>query len=159
MTEPTDSDEPLVDELRALFARVDPVPAVVVQTGKAALGWRRLEADFAELLSDSAVDVEAAALARGIEVPIRSVTFTDGIVTIDLEIHHHDGESILLGQLSPASPAAIEVQRADAATIASAQADPFGRFRLTLAGGGTIRLLVTRDAPGAAIVETAWIAV
>ena len=44
-----------------LFAEVDPVPPLVIETAKASLGWRRLDADLAELLSDSALEEEAFA--------------------------------------------------------------------------------------------------
>jgi hypothetical protein len=70
MTDYPDPDDPLVAELRTLVARVDPVPPLVTQVAKAALGWRRLDADLAELLSDSALETEALALARGPGVPV-----------------------------------------------------------------------------------------
>ena len=34
--------DPLMDELRALVAKHDPVPPLLVETAKASLGWRRL---------------------------------------------------------------------------------------------------------------------
>jgi hypothetical protein len=63
MSEDIDPDEMLMVELRGLFTDVDPVPPLVIETAKASLGWRRLDADLAELLSDSALE-EAAMLRR-----------------------------------------------------------------------------------------------
>ena len=60
-----DRDERLADELRALVAPSTPCPAEVEAFAKAALGWRRLDADLAELLSDSALEAEALAGVRG----------------------------------------------------------------------------------------------
>ena len=69
MGEDLDRDELLIAELRAFFAEVDPVPPLVSETAKASLGWRRLDADLAELLSDSALEEEPFALARGRGAP------------------------------------------------------------------------------------------
>ena len=59
-----DRSEEVLRELRSLVDEVDPVPAEVTAFAKAALGWRRIDADLAELLSDSALEPETAALTR-----------------------------------------------------------------------------------------------
>src|ERR1700727_601281 len=82
-----DPDELLMAEVRAFFAEVDPVPPLVSETAKASLGWRRLDADLAELLSDSALEEQAFALARSGEATARAVTFSSGDLTIDIEVH------------------------------------------------------------------------
>jgi hypothetical protein len=161
MIDDQDPDGPLVTELRTLFARVDPVPPLVTQAGKAALGWRRLDADLAELLSDSALEEQALARARGAGAPVRSVLFSAGELTIDIEIHPDDDRRRLLGQLSPPTTASIEIQSADAAVAATASSDSMGRFRAQLPGGGAIRLRVV---PGdttswASGIETSWITI
>jgi len=159
MSEDLDQDELLIAELRALFAEVDPVPLLVSETAKASLGWRRLDADLAELLSDSALEEEPFALARGGEAPARAVTFSSAELTIDIEVHVEDQGRTLLGQLSPPAPATVEIH-----TMAdeqfSAQADRLGRFRVRLPAGGPIRLrVVGGDGRGGAPVETSWITV
>jgi hypothetical protein len=159
MSEDLDPDELLIAQLRSFFAEVDPVPPLVSETAKASLGWRRLDADLAELLSDSALEEEPFALSRGGEAPARAVTFSSGELTIDIEVHVADPGRTLLGQLSPPAPATIEIQ-----TMAdepfSAQADRLGRFRIPLPAGGPIRLRVL-GAEGRAgpPVETSWITV
>ncbi len=159
MSEDTDPDELLMAELRDLFADVDPVPPLVIETAKASLGWRRLDADLAELLSDSALEEERFALARGGEAPARAVTFSSPGLTIDIEVHVDDPERTLLGQLSPPSPATIEIQTMADAPL-SAEADRLGRFRVRLPAGGPIRLRVLgTNEHGRPPVETSWITV
>jgi hypothetical protein len=159
MSEDTDPDELLMAELRDFFADVDPVPPLVIETAKASLGWRRLDADLAELLSDSALEEERFALARGGAAPARAVTFTSPGLTIDIEVHVDDPERTLLGQLSPPSPATIEIQTMADAPL-SAEADRLGRFRVRLRAGGPIRLRVLgTNGHGRPPVETSWITV
>ena len=159
MSEDPDPDELLMAELRALFAEVDPVPPLVSETAKASLGWRRLDADLAELLSDSALEEESFALARGSGAPARAVTFSSTGLTIDIEVHVDGPERTLLGQLSPAAPATVEIQTVNDAQF-SAEADRLGRFRVRLPAGGSIRLRVLGAGGGAGPpVETSWITV
>jgi hypothetical protein len=151
-----DPDEQLMDELRAFFAKVDPVPPLVIEAAKASLGWRRLDADLAELLSDSALVEGSFALTRGNEAAARAVTFSSGELTIDIEVHVDDGSRTLLGQLSPPAAAHIDIQAVHEAWF-SAEADRLGRFRVRLPSGGPIRLRVL-DSDGSP-VETSWITV
>ena len=146
-------------ELRAFFNEVDPVPPPVTETAKASLGWRRLDADLAELLSDAVLEEGRFALARGSGAPARAVTFSSTELTIDIEVHLDGPGRTLLGQLSPPARAMIEIQLRDEARL-SAQADRLGRFRIQLPAGGPVRLRVLRvggrDSPP---VETSWITV
>jgi hypothetical protein len=154
-----DPDELIVAELRAFLADADPVPPLVVETAKASLGWRRLDADLAELLSDSALIEEPLALTRGAEAPARAVTFSTTGLTIDIEVHADDDGRTLLGQLSPPLAGTIEVQTA-AETTVSTDTDRLGRFRVRLPAPGRIRLRVLgAGADARAPVETSWITV
>jgi hypothetical protein len=159
MGEDQDPDDRLMTELRAFFADVDPVPSLVVETAKASLGWRRLDADLAELLSDSALEEQAFALARSGEATARAMTFSSGELTIDIEVHVDDKGRTLLGQLSPPAPATVEVHPMVQAPV-STEADRMGRFRVRLAAGDTIRLrILGADERGDPPVETSWITV
>jgi len=145
-------------ELRAFFAEVDPVPPLVTETAKASLGWRRLDADLAELLSDSALEEEPYAVARG-AAPVRAVTFSSGALTIDIEVHVDEESRTLLGQLSPPAPARLEIQTTAEAPL-SAETDDLGRFRVGLPAGGPIRLRVLGgEGDAGPPVETSWITV
>jgi len=155
MTSHKPEDE-LEAELRRLFKRVDPVPPEVTEFAKAALGWRRLDADLAELLADSALETEAVALARGAETR-RSLSFGGGELAIEVEIGTSDDTHTLLGQLAPAAVATIEVQDGEAAVLASTESDALGRFKLTFAGNGRFRLRIGRS--DGAPVETSWFTV
>jgi hypothetical protein len=154
--------DPLLDELRGLFAKDDPVPPLVTQTAKAALGWRRLDADLAELLSGSTLEDESLALARGAGATLRSMSFSSGPLTIDIEIH---GESDLadravLGQLSPPARTTIEVQTAEQWTPTEIHSDEFGRFRIKLPQTIAFRVRVAvggGDPAAPNWVETSWI--
>jgi hypothetical protein len=159
MSEHQDPDDRLMTELRAFFADVDSVPSLVVETAKASLGWRRLDADLAELLSDSALEEQAFALARSGEATARAVTFSSGELTIDIEVHVDDTGRTLLGQLSPPAPATVEIHPMVQAPV-STEADRKGRFRVRLAAGDTIRLRILGvDERGDPPVETSWITV
>jgi hypothetical protein len=159
MGDDRDPDERLMGELRAFFAEVEPVPPLVIETAKASLGWRRLDADLAELLSDSALDEERFALARSGEAPARAVMFSSAELTIDIEVHVDDQGRTLLGQLSPPAPATIEVHPMVQPPL-TAEVDHLGRFRTRLPSGDTIRLRILRaDGRGGPPVETSWITV
>jgi len=153
-----DQLDPLLDELRSLFKRHDPVPPLVTRSATAALGWRRLDADLAELLADSALDADALALARGDVATLRSVTFSAGALTIDIEIQLQGAARTLLGKLSPAARTKIELQSSGEATPIGTESDRLGRFRIKLPAASSIRLRVAvGNADAANWIETSWI--
>jgi hypothetical protein len=146
-------DEELLHRLRTVLDRVDPVPPEVSEFARVSLGWRRLEAELAELLADSTLDAEAA-LARGGGDDARWLTFRAPDLTVDVEVRRDRDTLTLLGQLAPAAVAEIEIQAADGSVAATASSDELGRFRLVLASG-RVRLRITRHA--GTPVETSWL--
>ena len=152
MDDPDKRDEALIEQLRNAFG-ADGVPPNVTEAAKAALTWRRVDAELAELLSDSALDAEPA-LARG-EALVRSVTFSAGKTIVELEIHQDGKRRTLLGQLSPAATRTVEVQGADGSAAEPVRSDLLGRFRIGLERGGTVRLKLSGG--NGAVIETAWI--
>ena len=153
-----DPDAELMEELRAVLKRVDPVPPEVDEFARAALGWRRLDADLAELLADSALESERAALTRSGDAALRSVTFRASDLTIDVQVATDGDVRTVLGQLAPPpAEATVEVQAADGSLLATAESDALGRFRLVLPTGGRVRLRVLRRDPPAAPIETSWL--
>jgi hypothetical protein len=153
-----DSHDELLDELRSVVSRVDPVPAEVTEFAKAALGWRRLDADLAELLADSALETESASLTRSGGSAARRLTFRAADLAIDVEVQTDGATRTVLGQLAPPpAGATVEVQAADGSVVATAETDSLGRFRLTLEAGGRVRLRVLRNDPPAGPVETSWL--
>jgi hypothetical protein len=146
-------DDALVAELRGLIERADPVPPTVAEAAKAVLGWRSLDADLAELLTDSAVDSDALVGARG-DPHVRAVAFASADVEVDLEVRRESGRLLLAGQVAPPAPATVELQ-ADDGTATTVESDELGRFRADLAPVGRLRLRVSR--PGALPVLTSWL--
>jgi len=157
MNEHADPDEALVAELRDLFAHADPVPPLVTEMAKASLAWRRLDAELAELLSDSALEEGSLTGARGRGGGgVRSVSFRANSATIDLEIHFDGRDRTLLGQIAPPGSARIDIQTAERSTVTAVRSDDLGRFRAQLSAGGLIRLVIDdgESSPG---IETSWI--
>src|SRR5262249_46475986 len=60
----THEDEALLERLRAICAEVDPVPDLVFQAARAAFTLRRLDAELAELVLDSADEPAGAVAVR-----------------------------------------------------------------------------------------------
>jgi hypothetical protein len=150
----SEPSEELIEQLRRLAGEVDPVPNKVTLYAKAALGWRRIDAELAELLTDSALDSETLAPTRSGQKS-RVISFRSTDLEINVEVRPTDTGLLLLGQLAPPSKATIEVQKDDGSEAAAVDADDLGRFRAELARNGRIRLRVIRDAhPN---VETSWI--
>jgi hypothetical protein len=160
VSELNDPDEPLVSELRELFAQVDAVPAPVTELAKASLGWRRLDAELAELLSDSVLEDGALAGVRGggEGLPVRSVRFRASRNTIDVDVQVDGQKRTLLGQITPPVSAEIEVESPDG-TVASVKSDELGRFRVQLPEGGRIRLVISDGPDLGPHVVTSWITI
>lgn len=155
------ADDNVLEELRELFAKDDPVPPLVAEAARASLGWRRFDADLAELLSDSALAEGGLALARG-TAEIRSISFGIERLTIELELHRDGGDTRLLGQLVPPVSATIELQFSGAEQAPlQVTADELGRFRATLPSVSAFRLrLGIPDASAPDRIdhtETSWV--
>ena len=152
---PESKDERLLDDLRRLAREVDAVPDEVSGYAKAALGWRRIDAELAELLADSRLETGMAATRSG-ESGIRSLTFRAAALEIALEIHQLDAGVRFMGQLAPAHAVVVEVQRDDGTVAGAAETDTLGRFVIEVVRAGRIRLLVRLDPP-ARPIETSWL--
>jgi hypothetical protein len=151
------TDDDVLDELRSLLGRVDPAPPEVTAAAKGLLSWRRVDAELAELLSDSLLESGSLALTRSGATAARSVVFASGELTIDLMIRAEDDRRRLLGQLAPAIGATIEVQLDDGTIAATATADALGRFQVELASAARIRLRVYSGDERSPSVETSWL--
>jgi hypothetical protein len=119
-------DEPLLDELRHLFEQSGP-PSRVVEAAKESYTWRTVDAELAELTSDSLVD-QPAVQTRG-PSDRRSLTFEAPDLVVEVEVTMSGRQRQLLGQLVPVQPAEIEVNQAGTTTVV--HADAAGRFMVT----------------------------
>jgi hypothetical protein len=126
----------------------------VTAYAQAALGWRRVDAELAELLADSWLETGTGALARSDEGATRQLSFRAAGLELELELQQVGENIVVLALLAPAVPAVVDVQRDDDRIVAQSTADDLGRVRLELADRGRVRLIVRRaEAPP---VQTSW---
>lgn len=151
-----DPDDVLLDELRRIAAVADPIPDTLVQAGRESLTWLRVDAELAELLSDSIVDDERLELVRS-SGGVRAVTFEADGFTIELDILGEGARRTIVGLLVPAATAEIEVQTSGAPLMVAA--DTHGRFRAENVPEGRMRLRITGHPASAAPAETSWITI
>jgi hypothetical protein len=135
----TDEDATTEAELRALFARVDPVPPLLDEAARASLTWRTIDAELAELMRDSAD--EAAALVRS-GGGLRQLSFESPRLGIELEVSATGERSRRVqGQLLPPAAATVTIERPGEDGV-SVQADELGRFVIDGLRAGVVRLHV-----------------
>lgn len=155
-----DEDETLLAELRRVVGVIDPVPEPVRIAARAALDWRTLEAELAELVHDSRVDERELAV-RGGDAGTRTLTFEAAGLEIELEAELvQDGARLRIsGQLVPPQTAQIGISTR--AGLVLTRADERGRFAALGVMPGRLRLRCWLDgAPdGGRLVETAWLVI
>jgi hypothetical protein len=160
MTDSTDhvaphpDDEPLLEELGRVAGARDPVPDAVRAAAHAALDWRTLDAELAELVADTAAADEELATVRSGETDVL-LSFAAGDLSVELEIRATPEGRELMGHVLPPQPAAVTLERpAGALDLA---ADAHGRFFAGALAPGPARLRVRVDsAAGARRVATPW---
>ena len=153
--EPNDTE--LEEQLRRAAARFEPVPADLMRTAVGAYTWRTIDADLAELVFDSAVDEDDAALVRGPQ-QARLLSFRSNGLILDIEVTATGSERGLLGQLMPPRRAAIQIRhRNDVTTV---DADELGRFSAGSLRAGPICLRCSADPlSGPRRVVTDWVSI
>ncbi len=145
------TDEQLLDRLRGVLARVDPVPAVVVESARDSYGWRTLDAELARLVADSLL---ATASVRGSAA--RLLTYHAGDLTIEVEVTEIAGRLRVLGQVVPPQAARVLAEPGTPGGHSTeVSADPLGRFTFSDLPPGPTRFRCARegDAPP---VQTEW---
>jgi hypothetical protein len=144
------------DELEARLARTlaatDAIPGHVMEAARAALGWRTIDAELAELLHEERP--ELAGVRSDGNGP-RHLTFA--AAELELELMVSDGRAPRVdGQLVPPAPAAVVLETTDGGRE-ELRTDDLGRFAFTAIAAHSVRVTVRPDA-GAAI-DTPWLAV
>ncbi|GEM_PF-6060922 len=100
-----DPDEQLLDELRAIVARTDPVPAHVDEAARAAFGMRSLD-ELARLLLDSETAADSGMRGTG---ETRMLSFGAGEVGLELQVDVDRATATLRGLLrGAAGPVTVE---------------------------------------------------
>jgi hypothetical protein len=143
-----DADEELFDRLGAALRGADEPPRHVLELARASFGLHRLDAELAELVADSALEVTPADARASGNGP-RMLTFQAGDADIAVQVTAV-GDAIwqVLGQVVPAAPAAVRIEPADPALdAAESTADELGLFGARLTGRGFWRLIWRRARP------------
>lgn len=149
MTESTrpQEEESLLSLLRRGLDQSDASPADVIEFAKAALSWRNIDADLAQLSYDS---IDDSTSVRGVATS-RMLAFESGELTIDLE--HEPLSGHLMGQLDPAGQMTIELHVLD--TVLVTESDELGRFFFEGIQAGPFALVVSLE--GDEVVKTQWV--
>lgn len=147
-----DSDDELLQELRAIVSRIDPTPPEMVAAAKSGFIWRTIDAELAQLTSDSVLDADRMAAVRGVAPP-ELLTFESAGLTVEVETATGPDGVRLLGQLVPAQPGSVEV-RHEGGTV-TVDVDDMGRFTAAGLEPGPVSLRC-RTAAGGLHVDTDW---
>jgi len=151
------ADRELLAILRDMIEETDPVPAALAAAARASFTWRTVDAELAELTSDSALD---GAAVRSTRAP-RMLTFTAGETTLVVEVAplaaDPQAERRLLGQLVAPRPAEVEVRHGTGSLTVSA--DEFGRFLAEPVPAGPVSLACRFAAAGEPSIVTSWVSV
>jgi hypothetical protein len=143
-------DEQLLAALRAALKARQDVPDRFTETGKNAYAWHNIDGELAQLTYDSRSDAGQAALAvRSEAASIRSLTFTSGRLSIELEV----AETSLVGQIIPPRAGTLEVHTT--AGVTSSPVDEIGCFAVSPIPVSPFRLRC-RTEDGADVL-TGWI--
>ena len=131
-----DADDLLVAELRDSFLRTDPVPPGVLAAARAAIEFRDIDAQIAELLMDSALEDKELAGVRGIGQ--RLLSFGLGERFLEVDVAGAGDVRGLVGYVVPAESGTLRVEGADGAR--EVPVDDQGRFRVDGLPAAPLRL-------------------
>jgi len=150
------ADDALLDELRGVVGRADPVPPEMLAAARAGFIWRTIDAELAQLTSDSVLDADRMASVRGVAAPVL-LTFEAEGLTVEVEVEAEAAlgpdRLRLLGQLVPGQRARVEIRHPGGTT--TVDADDLGRFAATGVAPGPVSLRC-RTAAGDLDVGTDW---
>jgi hypothetical protein len=155
-----DDREDLMAALRDAAARHDPVPDRVVQAARAALTWRTVDAELAELVDDSALTAGGVRSASG----GRLLTFDAPACGLVVEVTSTGDRRRLVGELTTPGRAHVAVTPArgpehheHTEDAVGTTTDERGRFVLDDVPPGVVRLVVARSEASPAQVVTSWV--
>ena len=143
------SEDRLISLLRKGLDEADPVPMDVTDFAKAALSWRTIDAELAEIAYDSSEETTPAGVRSA--ATARMLSFEAGHWTIDIEFNAATGR--LIGQVEPAREVIVELHLAGGPVISLA--DELGRFDFDGVLPGPVSL-VFRTPGDLEVVKTEW---
>jgi hypothetical protein len=103
------SDEALLAMLREAAEEADPMPPIVFDAARMAFGLRRLDAELAELVRDSADERAGLIAVRG-DGDVRLISFETGPVAVELQVTQRGLVRDLVAQISGADVARAAVE-------------------------------------------------
>jgi hypothetical protein len=135
-----ETDDQLFDRLAATLRDAEEPPEQVLELAQASFGLHRLDAELAELVADSALEVTPAGVRAAGDGP-RMLTFEAGDAEIEVQIDAAGDGWRVLGQVVPTGPAAVRIEPATPSLAATeAVTDELGRFAARVTGSGPWRL-------------------
>ena len=149
-------DEVLLSELRSMVGRVDPLPPRLEAAARAALSWRTIDAELAELTHDTLLDDDLLAAVRSGDTP-RLLTFEGEGVSAEVEALQVGERRRLAGQLVPPQPGEVEVIHSGGEV--RVEANEVGCFVAEDLLSGPIRLRYRTGGSEGRIFETPWVVV
>jgi hypothetical protein len=145
------SDDELLERLRVVADEADPVPDEVLGAARAALGWRRVDAELLELVDDSLLEA-GSGTRDGSGMRLLGFASAAGDCVVELQVKGTTHRSIV-GQIDP--PAADAVRLRHAGGVATAGVDDVGRFEFRAVAPGPAALSWTT--PEGRRAGTAWV--
>jgi hypothetical protein len=145
------SEDRVVSLLRRGLDESDPVPVDVVDFAKAALAWRNIDAELAELSYDSSHEQTPAGVRS--TATARMLSFETGDWLADLEYSAATGR--LMGQVEPARVMTVELHLGG--SVVATDADELGRFVFDGVLPGPIALVFRLSDDE--IVKTEWVVI
>jgi hypothetical protein len=130
-------EQRLLDDLARLVRERDPAPAELLEAARQNFTWRTIDAELAELVTDSE-QPQGAALIRSTIASVRLLAFATENLRLDLEVLAEGSLRRLVGELDPGGPARVVVEYAGGAL--TEDTDDFGRFLICRVPGGLVRL-------------------
>jgi hypothetical protein len=147
--EPDEHDE-LLARLKAIAARVDPVPPHVLAAARASATWQTIDAELAMLVYDSVVDGELVGVRGG---GARQLTFESAEASLEVEVAA--GPRRLNGQLVPPREADIEVRHPGGSF--TVRSDVLGHFKVDILPAGPVSFGFQAGGPGSHATHTDWV--
>ena len=142
------TDDQLLAALGAAIRARQAVPDALVEVGKGAYTWHRIDAELAQLTYDSMTDLTAA--VRSETASIRALTLTSPHLSMELEV----SEDCLLGQVIPPRAGTLEAQTGAGASTETT-VDEIGCFAVDPTPASPFRLRF--QAADGTDVLTGWI--
>ncbi len=154
--------DPLLDELAAMYERLDPVPEHVIAAAEAVpamvAAWRDLDVGLLDVLADTALQPVPAGMRSG--GGPRLVTFGSDdrpdACCVEVEVGvEPSGTLRLVGLVVPTGPAELDVRHSRG--MLRVQVDELGRFRAAGVPAGPLSLVL--HGSGDRMATTDWITV